>query len=307
MLITLKDPVRTEIRCELSKHLPIAQMEVDLFRYHLTALPTKYGENQEAILAFDDQVKGGYSNPQHEGELALALISLFFDCKISKTGYRANSLDMSRDKRDAFDNFFCGEIAGADYAQLIKNVLCLGDQLTKQFIRACNAYSLAIQASSVDRTLAFLLLVTSVECLSSQEEFIPNSELNRSSKSTERYCKFVKQYCSSVQDLYRNGDEEAFTVDLKTVYYSHRSAFVHGGAEVSIASEVADKTGFNHIGHFVDGKEIYTPGLKWFFTVVRRSLLGFLEHHPAKEPINEEAMAEIAKSKSVLIMRVADK
>jgi hypothetical protein len=71
-------------------------------------------------------------------------------------------------------------------------------------------------------------------------------------------------------------DEGLFTYLLKTVYYSHRSAFVHGGREVSVASLLADKVGSSYLKHLVDGRETKTPGLGWFAKVMRGSLLGYL-------------------------------
>jgi hypothetical protein len=154
--------------------------------------------------------------------------------------------------------------------------------------------------------LAFLLLVTSIECLSSQEEVIPNSELNKSGKSTERFCRVITAFCRDVSKHYPSDGDEGFIRHLKTIYYVHRSGFVHSGKEVSIASSVADKAGFPAITHFEDGKEISTPGLKWFFGVVRDTLLGFLETGPKvmKEP-NADTIAQIAGDSVVLTMKYA--
>jgi hypothetical protein len=46
-------------------------------------------------------------------------------------------------------------------------------------------------------------------------------------------------------------DEKLFTDLLKTVYYSHRSALVHGGREVSDVSLLADKAGSSYFKHLV--------------------------------------------------------
>jgi hypothetical protein len=74
---------------------------------------------------------------------------------------------------------------------------------------------------------------------------------------------------------------------------------------VSIAASAADRAGFPAITHFEDGKEISTPGLNWFFGVVRDTLLGFLKNGPkvSVQP-NSDAIAKIASDSVVLTMRV---
>ena len=130
-----------------------------------------------------------------------------------------------------------------------------------------------------------------------QEEFLPNKELNKSKKSADRYCHLVKTYCTSIDQLYPAKGETAFLNDLKTVYHSHRSGFVHGGKEVSIASDVADRVGLDRLGHIVAGKEVVTPGLKWFFKVTRRTLLGFLTNFPRNiDAPNFDILADIHAS-----------
>ena len=300
-------PITAELRCELSRRFPIAQGEVDLLRYKLRPLPSKYGGQQEAILIFQDDMTRGHSHAEHEGEIVLSFMSLLFDCRVTKTGYRVNGLDISGDRprTTQLSELFEGQVPTIDAAAMVGHLFTLGDQLTKQFVRACNAYSLAISAVELDRSLSFLLLVTALECLSTQEEIIPNSELNKSSKSADRYCRLVQSFCSEASGLYPIDGEEALHTDLKTIYYSHRSAFVHGGAEVSIASEIAARAGFNSLSHFVDGKEVITPSLKWFFQITRTTLTEFLLNFPrSNDSQNAEVLANIASGRAILNMRV---
>lgn len=302
-------PITTEIRCELSKKFPIANGDLDLLRYQIKLLPSKYEGCQEAILVFQDEIEKGYSNPAQEGEIVLSVLALFFDCRIKKTGYRVNGADLSGHTpiNMPLDGVFCGEIATEDFASSIAHLFTLGDELTKQFVRACNAYSLAIASAELDHSLSFLLLVTALECLATQEEFCPNSKLDKSAKSAERYSLLVRNYCDKREELYSYSDEEAFFRDLKTVYYSHRSAFVHGGKEVSVASRIADQAGFNNIGHFIDGKEIFTPSLKWFFQVTRRTLMGFLVRFPRDmNSPNHQILADIAQARAILTVRLGE-
>ena len=297
----------SEIRCEMSRRFPIAQGELDLARYKLEPLPSRYGGQQEAILTFEVSMAKGHASPEEEGEMILSFLTLLFDCKVKKTGHRVNGVDIGSDRqrKPHLVELFEGPIESSDYASDVGRLFSLGDQLTKQFIRACNAYSLAISSVELDTSLAFLLLVTALECISTQEQFLPNSELDKSKKSTERYCRLVQTYCNDAIELHPTGGELAFVRDLKTVYYSHRSAFVHGGKEVSIASKIADQAGFQSIGHFVEGQEVFTPGLKWFFQVARRTLVGFLTQYPgAVGTPNPQVLADIARDRATITMRL---
>lgn len=303
-----QDSMLHEIRCELSRSFPVAENQLKLGRYKLHALPTKRNGRPEALLVFEAHATAEHTNPEKEGEIILSFLSLLFNCKTKKTGYRANGVDS--EMLGMFNaqpsQFFEGKIELKDYSGDIQKLMSLGKQLTHQFVRACNAYSLALSSVEIDQSLAFLLLVTALECISTQEEFCPNKELNKSAKSTERYCRLVGQYCLKKEELYPNGGEQNFIRDLKTVYYSHRSAFVHAGKEVSIASKVADRLNIPSLGHFVDGQEIFTPGLKWFFEVTRRTLLGFLVEYTApNHAMDENVFAKIAVDNSALILQTA--
>lgn len=302
-----REPLLNEIRCELSRRFPITQREVGLLRYRLQPLPSKYDGPQEAILAFEEPMETSYADPEHEGEIVLSFLSLVFNCRIRKTGYRVNGLDISGEKQSPapLAELFAGKLEVSDPATFVAHLFTLNDQLAKQFIRACNAYSLAIASVELDSSLSFLLLVTALECISSQEEFCPNAQLDKQRKSAERYCLLVTTYCDSPRELHPTGGEAAFLRDLKTVHFSHRSGFVHAGKEVSIASRIADRAGFRSLNHFVDDKEVFTPGLKWFFQVTRRTLLGFLARFPrAAGSTNPQVLADIAKDRATITVRV---
>jgi len=163
--------ITTELRCELSRRFPIKQGDLDLLRYRLNLLPSRYDGQQEAVLIFDDDMAKGHSNPEHEGEILCSFLSLLFDCQVRKTGYRQNGIDLSgiRTAKGHLSELFEGEIISPDTSMMVKHLFTLGDQLTKQFARACNAYALAITSVELDRSLSFLLLVTALECISSQD------------------------------------------------------------------------------------------------------------------------------------------
>jgi hypothetical protein len=148
--------------------------------------------------------------------------------------------------------------------------------------------------------------VTSIECLSSLEKYIPNSELNRDRKSAERYVRFIQDFCAEPQKFYGPEGEQGFIQNLKTVYYIHRSAFVHAGKEVPIAAaSTADELGVPSVKHYVDGKEVSTPGLVWFAQIVQRSLVGFLKQFPKNAEADRDYVQEIAAGRWIISLPMA--
>jgi hypothetical protein len=156
----------------------------------------------------------------------------------------------------------------------------LPDNLARQFIRAASTYSFALDFIPSDVTFAFFLLVVSVECLSSQDAVIPYKELHPEGATCERFCRFLRDALPQGERTDDERNTDLFTELLKTIYYSHRSAFVHGGREVSAAALLADQAGSSYLKHMVEGKETKTPGLSWFARTVRGSLIGYLESVP---------------------------
>lgn len=301
-------PMKVQLRCSLGRRFPRAGGVVTFGRYRVIPIPTTPGGEQEGIFEFEEPERpSGHAHPEGEAKILLSVLALLLDCEVARTGFSINGIDIDQDAKAA--SLVCLDtkpINEMDLSVPIHQLLCSSEQLLKQLIRASNAYHLALHASALDITLAFLLLVTSVECISSQEEVIPNTELNKVNKSTERFCRVVRMYCRDISKHYPADGEEGLVQHLKTIYYVHRSSFVHSGKEVSIASSVADRAGFPAITHFEDGKEVSTPGLRWFFGVVRDTLLGFIESGPKAfaEP-NTDAIAQMASDSAVLTMRVA--
>lgn len=301
-------PMKVQLRCSLGRRFPNAGGTITIGRYRVIPIPTIAGGEQEGVFEFDEPERtSGHSHLEGEGKLILAFLSLLLNCEVRETGFAINGIDVSRDKKTT--SLVCMDSRAMDrldFSASLDQLLCSSEQIVKQLIRAAKAYDLALHASAIDVTLAFLLLVTSIECLSSQEEVIPNSELNKSQKSTERFCRVVTKFCTDISKYYPSDGSEGFIRHLKTIYYVHRSGFVHSGKEVSIASSAADRAGLPAITHFEDGKEISTPGLNWFFGVVRDTLLGFLENGPkVSDRPNSEAVARIASDSVVLTMRFA--
>lgn len=224
---------------------------------------------REAILTFINTYKdpkGGGSHPEEEANIIIRLLSMFLNSRIKKKGLRINEIDIpvaNSQNNGQYARFF-GIFDHTNLGNFIQRTLSLDEDLARQFIRACHTYSFALEFIPSDPTFAFFLLVVSGECMSSQNKIITFSDLNPACKSCERFCKFITTF---LLDEFKGDDEEnddLFYELLKTIYYSHRSGFAHGGKEIPAAALMADMKNSSYFKHATDGKEIKTPGLGWF-------------------------------------------
>ena len=108
-------------------------------------------------------------------------------------------------------------------------------------------------------------MTVAIECLS--------NKLGEGSGSCDKFINFILKYLPDKSSLETESDWKEF---LKEVYYRHRSGFTHGGKEVPEAANLADRLNRVYVRNVIDGKEVRSPGLKWFESVVRNTLIGFL-------------------------------
>jgi len=91
------------------------------------------------------------------------------------------------------------------------------------------------------------------------------------------------------------GDEKLLQALIEEAY-NMRCAFTHGGTEISIATLSADFLNRKYVKHYIKEKERYSPSIKWFESVVRAVLIGFLRDQriswKRKSKLNELAMKE---------------
>ena len=283
----------------LSKRFPPGVSKITFGRYKLQSIPSISINDTEAVFSFDNTFEDcGGSNPEEETNIVISFLSLFLNLRVKKEGFRINSVDIPilNSKYKQFIGMFDPSIM----EKFFPKIFSLSETLVRQFIRASKTYSFALEFIPSDPTFAFFLLVVSAECISSQDEVIPFSELNPDSNKCERFCRFV---LTSLLDNYKGNDEqnkELVRELLKTAYYSHRSGFVHGGKEVSHAALMADKAVSSYFKHATEGKEIKTPGLAWFAKIIQGSLLGFLEKFPSTTKKDEDVFSKIAVEKARL-------
>ena len=274
-----------EMKLVLSKGFPPGTQVLSCGRYELRPVPTASADG-EVVLSFLDSWEGenGGSHPEEEASIVARCLSLSIDARVKPAGIRVNHIDIPAAparERTSYPQFY-GKCDPSRVPVHVDRLLSLSDDLARQFARAASTYSFSLDFIPSDPTFAFFLLVVAVECLSSQDAVIPYAELDADRKKCERFCRFVRTFLPDPVRTADERDEALFTELVKTVYYSHRSGFVHGGREVSVAALLADGAKSSYVKHLVDGKETKTPGLAWFARVVRGSLLGYLESLPAE-------------------------
>jgi hypothetical protein len=296
-----------ELRVAFSKKFPPGVSEVRFGAYLLNAIPSDIAEGGEAILRFRNSYshpEGGGSHPEEEATNVCRVLSLLLNARYRKVGFRLNHLDIPTIHRHKQHPQFLGQLDTSCLEDDIKHVLSLEENLARQFVRASHTYSFALDFIPSDITFAFFLLVVSVECLSSQNAVISSKELDPDRKKAERFVKFIESHLP--HDV-RGPDErnaQLFKELLRTIYYSHRSGFVHGGKEVSSAALMADKAGSSYFKHEVDGKETKTPGIGWFAGIARGALVGYLRSQPLDpQSYDSQLLAKLAFEKAGLRLK----
>lgn len=284
-----------QAKVALSKAFPATVDEIRFGRYLFRALPSPH-DSSDAVLVFSNSPdEKGSSHPQAEAAFVCQLFALFIEGRCRASEFRIGGVNVSTppERRSPSEALFLGVIQTEGLQDLLARAQGLGKSLGTQFLRAARAYSSAIDLIPDDPTFAFFLLTTAIECLSTQDAVIPFAELPPEGHTCERFCLFVKRYLPRDVRGADENDEELFVKLLKEVYYRHRSAFTHGGKEVSGASLQADLLGSSYFKHAVDGETRKTPGLKWFAWVTRGSLLGFLLSRAPAAP-DEGFLARLA-------------
>jgi hypothetical protein len=300
----MNDGFPFEMRLLLSKRFPPTISDIRFGRYTIRAIPSHSSDAGDAVLSFTNAYKaseGGGSHPEEEANNVCRLLSVFLNVRLQSAGIRVNATDVPEPHHHNLYPQFLGQIEFSNIEHDLERVLTLNHDLARQFLRACHAYSFALEFIPPDPTFAFFLLVVAIECMSSQDAVIPHAELHPEGKTCERFCHFID---SCLPNDSRGNDEQdspLFRELLKTVYYSHRSGFVHGGREVSSAALMADCAGSSYFKHEMNGKEVKTPGLGWFASIVRAALLGWLRNNPIQQSdMDEDLLSRLAFEKAGL-------
>jgi len=268
-----------QMRFRISKCFHPTTNEVLVGQYKIVIIPSSSPGVSEALLQFESRYVhpiGESSNPEEEAVIVCEVLSALLNARMALLGFRIDVENyLALDRLVRYPNLE-GPVETANLDADFNRILSLDDGLARQYIRASHAYSFALNFIPADPTFAFLLLVVAVECLASQKSIIPYKDLDADKMKCKRFCKFLETYLP-IEKMGEDEEGKKLVRELlKTVYYVHRSAFVHGGKEISAASLQADRVGKMYFKHATDGKEVKTPGLSWFADIVNSSLLGFL-------------------------------
>ena len=114
----------------------------------------------------------------------------------------------------------------------------------------------------------------------------------------DRFRNFILSYLPTELESERE-DQGLFEALIRSSY-DYRSAFTHGGRPLSLAAEMADQTQRRYVRHFEDGREVLTPGLRWFARLVQAVLIEFLRHQGDEI---QTFLEKLALQESVLTLR----
>jgi hypothetical protein len=294
-----KITLHVEVLFTSSKTLEPRLKEITFGKYRISPIPTAKESlddtHESFILEFQDLWKEGQmsSNPEKEGDFVLSLLSLISGTKVEFDSIRVNNVQGTLRRRRS--SFLWGKMdLPTDLEELFKKLQSLNADLLRQYFRSCSAYRAALSLIDDNSTLSFFLLVTAVEATSNK--VMATGEQGRDFKE------FILRYLpKSFED--ELGSKELLLLLIEEAY-AMRCAFTHGGKEISIGTLSADQIERKYVKHYVEEKEVYSPSISWFVSVVQAVLLQFLRDQKVAEG-QESILAELAEEKDIIHMRVA--
>jgi hypothetical protein len=294
-------PVAVRFSCGRSISPELREIKFD--KYRITTLPSKRDllrpSKEDALLEFQDvwEKDQRASNPEKEAQYLLAWISLMFGATVDFDSTKVNNVNVTaqiRGKGPRPDPI----TSVSDLNLLFQNLCALDEKGARQYLRACEAYRVAVSLLSENSTLAMFMLVTSVECLSNSFERRKCLHLRRAgSGNYDRFRDFILS--NLPVDLEAEKSDRMFPELLKRCY-AIRSAFTHGGKPLSLAAGLADQVEKKFVRHFEDGRQVVTPSLAWFENLVRSVLIEFSRRRSGER---QASLARLALEEGTLMLR----
>ena len=245
---------------------------LNIGKYTIEPLPTNSPGMTPAsnsyLLRFQNEMCPGehVTRPKTEATLFLSCLSLFLGSRLQIVSLMMNSMNTPDINQTAIYNNYETIIEELpDFTLLMKKFMSKDPEIARQFVRSCEVYRAAMNLIGENNTLSYFLLTIAVECLS--------NKIIKEGGACDKFIQFILKYLPDKSSLEKEDDWKEF---LKEIYYNHRSAFTHGGKDIPEAVFLADRLNRNYVRHVIGGKEVRTPGLKWFERVVRETLIGFL-------------------------------
>lgn len=272
-------------------------------KYKITTLPTgrdgMLSALWESLLMFEDSLRKDErsSQPTVESDYILYWLSLIFKMRIEPKGILLNNVEIGYTKkyREYYKEYEAQITELPDLESIVRKLCSLDIDTLRQYLRACEVYNFALTLFGENNTLAFFLLSVSIECIANK--VIP------SGKTRDKFTQFILNNISE-EKARECKDENEWNEFLKEIYYNHRSGFTHGGKEIPEASFLADRLNRNYVKNEIDGKEVKTPSLKWFESVVSSALIGFLNKQPINSSMSFEKIKDLSLEKGFVKIKV---
>jgi len=293
-----EESLQIEILFTSSKAFVPVLEEVTFGKYKLRSIPTARESiddtHESLILEFQDVWKKGqsHSNPEKEGDYALSLLSLVNGMKAEYNSTKVNNVQVTIGRKRS--SFLMGKIElPTDVEDLLKRLQSMDPDLLRQYMRSCSAYRTALSLIDHNPTLSFFLLVTAIEAVSNK--VMKSGDLGKS------FVEFILKY---LPKQFENELGSDLLLLLLKEAWNMRCAFTHGGKEISIGTLSADHTDRKYVKHYIDNREVVSPSISWFSSIVRVALIGFLRDQKIDQ-IQESKLSDLAKEEGIIHVKAA--
>ena len=247
---------------------------ISIDKYTIEPIPGEVSKNTRPtnryLLRFDEKMdempREGVSRPEDEARFALSCLALMLGTRLEIDGIMCDSIDVSGYRQKTYYDQHETLLEDLpDLELLFQRLRSMELPIARQFLRACEVYRSAINIMGKNNTLSFFLFTIAIECLS--------NKISTANRTAEKFVDFILTYVQDSTGFDSNSDLREF---LKEIYNGPRSGFTHGGKDIHPASYYADTQNKAYVRHYENGKEVRTLRLKWFESIVRSTLIGFL-------------------------------
>lgn len=290
-----------KVSFQSSKKISPSLGAITIGKYTIEPLPDSSPGADSAttryLLKFEDTLReqdDGASQPEGESRLFLSYLALALGSRINIGAMMINTMNAAIPSGNSPYAEYSAVIEDLpDFNALASKLSAADPKFARQFFRACDVYRTAVNLMGENNTFSYFLLTIAVECLS--------NNYGEGRGSCDKFVSFILTHNPDTESL----SETDWKEFLKEIYYSHRSGFTHGGKPIPEAAALADRLNRVYVRNIIDGKEIRTPGLKWFDKVVRRTLLAFLLAQPQSAGLSADHFKDISLEFGRVILKAA--
>lgn len=279
-----------------SKSLPIESQKTEFERYELESIPIEKEDlndsRENMLLKYIDKWDENQmaSNSIIESKYVISLLSLFFRMNANYSATKINFIHEIKLYKN--ENYFSGMIdIPNELGSIFQMINSIDMKLARQIVRSCQMYQTSISLFEKNFTLAFFLLVTSIECLS--------DVIYKNMSKKQKFKKFILEYLPNNIKKEEYKDKNLF-IELLNEAYKIRSGFTHGGKQIQIISYTSNITG-KYVKHYVNKKEVKTPRISWFEQIVSGVIFEFIKRQ--KRGDNKNNLSKLALEESVVYLK----